>query len=145
MWFLQFLLVRASGDRTATPTHCQLEMYMDNLPQETNKSPHGSGLEETKAGSPTAAVPMLLSKTSVFKMASAIITPTNFRRHLWGRFITWFWTGPSVSSPPQPFCAWTCPWPHRGPAWSQAPLGQVWLSVKESTFQMAKINNLFPD
>lgn len=40
----------------------QLEMYMDNLPQETNKSPCGSGLEETKGGSPTAAVPMLLSK-----------------------------------------------------------------------------------
>lgn len=59
---MQLHLVHAPGDRDITPAHRQLEMYMDNLPQETNKSPCGSGLEETKAGSPTAAVPMLLSK-----------------------------------------------------------------------------------
>lgn len=79
---MQFLLVHASDDRTVTPTHHQLEMYMDNLPQETKKSPHGSGLEETKAGSPAVAVPMLLSKSPMIKMASAVITPTNFRQHL---------------------------------------------------------------
>lgn len=94
---LQLLLVHASGDRTVTPTHHQLEIYMDNSPQETQ-------LEETKAGSPTPAVPVLLSKLPVIKLASTIIMPTNFRRHSWGRFITWFQTGPSVSSTPQPFC-----------------------------------------
>lgn len=62
---MQFLLVHASGDKTVTPTHCQLEMHMDNLPQETNKSPHGS--DETKARSPTTAVPLLLSKTPVIR------------------------------------------------------------------------------
>lgn len=143
--FLQFLLVHALGDMTVVPTHHQLETYTDNLPQETNKSPLGSGLEEAKAASPTAAVSMLLSKTPAIEMAS--ITPTNFRRHLWGWFITWFLNRAKCELTTPPFCAWTCS--PRSPAWSQAPLGRLpgqgWLSVKESTFQMVTINSYFPD
>lgn len=56
MWSLQFLLVHASGTvtpcmhRTVILTHCPQEPFMDYLPQETTRSPHGSSLQETKAG-----------------------------------------------------------------------------------------------